>query len=538
MRNSRNTADAGMTWPAAVLATAMVVPALVGPRAAPAQSTPDTADVEQARRLVEQGAHDTASAVLAEYLEEHPSHARVRWLRARSLFWQGRHAAALREYERAVEALPEEPTLRVDYGQVLAATGRRERARRILEPVPQRARNAGQPATEADARTLLGKLAYWSNDYGSARAHLERVLEIDPDRQEARRILTELQRMTAPWLAVGGEYQDDSQPLRGRSLNLEAGVPLSSRVTLSLSAAPHQLTGDGGTWRDVRAESGALRVDWPGPLETRLEAGRIRHVAADRAGWTGEGELSARLGGGFSLSATAERWNYRHTSGVLDTALFVESASARLRRDRPTGWGGRLGARVDRFPDGNRIRHGQLWVLAPLWSEGDDAVRLGYAFRATDAERSTFQPASASPSGSDATLSHRPGPPVGGDPSGGGRTAADGTYRPYYTPEDVRSHSAVAALRVRAGSDVTLSADGAVGIHATEQVPAAGSSGGTMTYIERDFRPWRLRGRMRVEPGRRTGLELEAGYREDAFYQIFEASVRWTYRFLGALPGG
>ncbi len=538
MRSLRTTADYGMTWTVAVLATALVVPALIGPRPAPAQSTPDTAAVEQARRLVQRGAHDTASAVLAEYLEEHPDHTRVRWLRARSLFWEGRHAAALREYERAVEALPDEPALRVDYGQVLAATGRRERARRVLEPVPQQARDARQPATEADARTLLGRLAYWSKDYGNARGHLERVLEIDPDRRQARRILTELQRMRAPWLAVGGEYRDDSQPLRGRSLNLEAGVPLSSRVALSLSAVPHQLAGDGGTWRDVRAGSGALRVDWPGPLETRLEAGRIRHVAAHRGGWTGEGELSARLGSDFSAAATAERWNYRHTSGVLDTALFVESASARLRRDRPTGWGGRLGARVDRFPDGNRIRHGQLWALAPLWSEGDDAVRLGYAFRAADAERSTFQPASASPSGSGATLSHRPGPPFGGDTSGGGRTAAEGTYRPYYTPEDVRSHSAVAAVHVGVGDGVTLSSDGAVGIHATEQVPATGSSGGTMTYIERDFRPWRLRGRMRVEPGRRTELELEAGYREDAFYQIFEASVRWTYRFLGALPGG
>lgn len=537
MRSRRDIAAGTTLRTGAVLVTVVAVSALT-PRPAPAQAPMDSSDVERARRLVDRGAYGEASALLAEYLDTHPSHARVRWLRARSLYWQGRHAAAREEYGRAVEALPDEPALRVDYGRVLAETGRRERARRVLERAVQQAREAGQPGTEADARELLGKVAYWSNRYGDARRHLEGALEIDPDRPEARRILTELQRMSAPWVALGGQYRGDSQPLRGRSLNLEAGLPLSPRVALSLSAVPHQLTGDGGTWRSVREGSGALEVNWPGPLETRLEAGRVRHVAAGRAGWTGRGELNARLGAGFSLAGTGERWHYRHTTGVLDSALFVESASARLRRERPAGWGGQIGGRVDRFPDGNRIRSGHLWVLAPVWSEGGDAFRLGYAFRAADAERSTFRLASSTPSGSGSRLSHRPGPHVGGDSPGDGGTAAEGTYSPYYTPEAVRSHSAVVALQVRAGPDVTLSADGAVGIHATEQVPAAGSSGGTLNYIGRTFRPWRLGGQLRMEPTRGTALDLEAGYREDAFFQIFEASVRWTHRFLGALPGG
>lgn len=513
---------------AGLLALVAVLSLGAGP--APAQTSGEVDVPERARRLVEQGAYERATVLLAGYLEQHPGRARVRWLRARTLYWQGRPAAARREYGRALEDLPENAALRVDFGRMLAETGRLERAREVLDPAP---RQAERPTTEADARLLLGKLAYWSGDHGGARRHLSAALRIDPARPEGRRILTEIQRMSAPWLALGAGYRDDSQPLQRRSLTLEAGVPLSPRVELSARATPRQLAAGADRWRSVRAASAAVGVDWPGPLAARVEAGRLRHAAAGRAGWTGEGELTARLAGGLSLAGTAERWSYRYTTAVLDTALFVESAAVRLRRERPTGWGGRLGGRVDRFPGGNRVRSAHLWLLAPVWSGGGDALRLGYAFRAADAERSTFRPTDPGST----SLSAAPGPPFGGGgPTGGGSTAVDGVYRPYYTPEDVRSHSAVAALQVRAGPDVLLSADGAVGVHATEQAPRAATGGG-VTYVQRDFRPWRLRGRIRVEPARGTELALGAEYHEDAFFRAFEASVRWTYRFLGALPG-
>lgn len=524
--------------PAGWLAVAVVL-LIWMPAPMPGQSAGDGESVERARHLVERGEYAESSVLLGEYLQRYPDRPRVRWLRARTLYWQGRVGAARREYRRALEGLPGEAALRVDYGRLLVETGRRQEAREVLRPVLEEERPSREASVEADVRALLGKMAYWSGDYGGARGHLERALETDPGRSEARRILTEIQRMDAPWLSLGGTYRDDSQPLRERSLTLEAGVPLSHRVALSLRAVPHQLAGSAGDWRGVPAATGGLRVDWPGPLESRVEAGRLRHVSAARTGWIGQGELSARLGAGFSLGAGGQRWNYRHTAGVLDTALFVESASVRLRRERPSGWGGQLGGRVERFPDGNRIRSGHLWLLAPVWSDGGDAFRLGYAFRAADSDESTFRPASSSASASatGAASSHRPGPPFGGSTGSTDATAADGTYSPYYTPEEVRSHSAVAALQVRAGPDVTMSADGAVGIHATERVPASGSSATALTWIRRDFRPWRLRGQLGVEPSRSTELHLQAGYREDAFYEVFEASVRWTYRFLGSLPG-
>lgn len=514
----------------------LVVTLLTGsPDSTRAQSPGEPGRVERARHLVEKGAYARASGVLREYLETHPDRPRVRWLLARTLYWQERFEAAEREYGRALEALPEEMALRVDYGRLLVETGQEERARDVLEPVLRRTGEGGRSAAETDALVLLGKLAYWSGDVGTARQRLTEALRAAPNRPEARRILTDVQRTTAPWLALDAEYRDDSQPLLNRSLGLEAGVPLTPRVAVSLRAVPRQLAGGAGEWRGVRSGTGALRVNWPGPLETRVEVGRLRHVAAGSGGWIGEGRLVAHLGEGFALRGTAERWNYRYTAGVLDTALFVESASGVLRRERPAGWGGEVGGRVQRFPDGNRIRSGHLWMLAPVWSESGNAVRLGYAFRAADSDVSTFR---SSSSATGAYLSHRPGPHFGGGADGGSGIAAEGTYRPYYTPEDVRSHSAVAAFQVQASEDVTLSADGAVGVHATEQVPAAGSTGSATSWVERNYRPWRLRGRLGVEPTRGTDLRLQAGYREDAYFRVFEASVRWTYRFLGPLPGG
>lgn len=464
------------------------------PAGAPAQeAADDTSAVERARRLTGEGAHRRAASLLAGYLESHPEQARVRWLYARTLYWSGRTGRAREQYERALGALPDLAGLRLDYARFLLGTNAPGRAREILEPV---ARGGGDRASTAEARGLWARAA----------------------------------RATAPWMAVGGEYRDDNQPLRSGGLTIEAGVHLGPRVAVSAEGQGRRLAEGGGDGRTVAAGRAALEVDWPGSARTRVAAGRLRHDGGGRRGWVGEAELALDLGSDFRLTGSAERWNYRHTATALDTALFAETAALRLRRERPTGWAGAAGGRVDRFPDGNRIRSAYFWVLAPVWSGGGDAFRLGYAFRAADAERTTFR----------ATEDSAPTRP-GTHPPFGGTGGVGGVYTPYYTPEQQHSHSAVAALQVQPTPAVLLAVDGAVGIHATERAPqvaSAPTAPSRVSFASREYRPWRIHGRLRAETSPSDALTFEAGYREDAFFRVAEASLGWTHWFAGAVPDG
>lgn len=477
--------------PALLLAVAAALAAgAAGPAPARAQeAAADTSTVARARGLTEAGEYGAAAELLEGYLEDHPGQARVRWLYARTLYWDGRIERAEEAYERALTALPEVPELRVEYGRFLVEIGRPGRARGVLAPALSRARRAGRPAAGAEARELLSRAA----------------------------------RATAPSVTLGTGYRDDSQPLRDAGVDLEVGVPLGPRTAVTFRGEARQLDAGTGDWRRVAGGELGLEVDWPGPARTRAAAGRLRHGGGDRAGWTGEAELALDLGRDVTLAGSGERWNYRYTLASLDTALFVETASVRLRRERPAGWGGELGGRLDRFPDGNLVQSAHLWLLAPVWAEGGDAFRLGYAVRVADADDNTFRPVESRV------------PPAGGPAADGG-----GVYDPYYTPEEVLAHSAVAALLVRPSPAVLLALDGAVGIHATETAPratAGGTDGATVEFVDRDYRPWRVSGRLRAELSPSNAVELEAGHREDAFFRVFEGSVRWTHWFTAALPG-
>jgi tetratricopeptide (TPR) repeat protein len=67
-----------------------------------------SAEVPQAARAaVEQRAYPEAERLLRERLAQEPGDAEARFLLARVLAWQERHAVALREYERLLEAEPD-----------------------------------------------------------------------------------------------------------------------------------------------------------------------------------------------------------------------------------------------------------------------------------------------------------------------------------------------------------------------------------------------------------------------------------------------
>lgn len=345
----------------------------------------------------------------------------------------------------------------------------------------------------------------------------------------ARELWWELQDLLAPRLILTPVHEDDDQPLTSLGAGLAGTVPVTPAVRMigevdyrHLETAPEgRRDGSPGVPRaggsaDAPALEGRLgvAVEPPAsPLRAELRLGGVRGTS-DEGGWIGEAVLEVELPAGFRLRGTGRRWSDRHTATSLDTLLLAETLAAGLSRSDPTGWSGEIGGSVDRYPGGNAVRAYYAWILAPLVSGNGDALRLGYGFSYHDADETTFTPV---------------GPGAPGAGSSGGR------YAPYYTPEEVRIHNAVAAARLSLADGVTLSADGSVGLHATERAPTARSGG--VAFVEREFRPWRLRGRLSAELSPALDARATASYREDAFFRIFRLSGALTYRFVEAPPG-
>lgn len=373
-------------------------------------------------------------------------------------------------------------------------------------------------------RWLLARTLYWAGEFSAARRQLRRTLEVEPGYGPARDLWTEMRDLWAARVRIGLRADDDAQPLARQQLSLEGGIPIGPRVDLVARGELRRLDAPRPGEVTVAEGRGGLRADLPG-VELEVLAGAAARPVLDGSDLVGSAALSVDLLAGLALEAEGRRWSYEFTSTSVDTAVVTETGEIRLARSDPVGWSGEVAGRLDRFPDGNEVGHAWAWVLAPLWSRGRSAIRVGYGFEVKDAEASTYQSRSAE--------GGLPGP--GG---GGARTVE--VYDPYYTPEDVHTHSALVSVQAGMSEAVLLAADGATGVAAREDAPSldatAGSVGGpTVSFAERDFTPWRLRARLSAELSPAATLRVEAGYREDAYHEVWYGSTRLEWRFLGGL---
>lgn len=377
-------------------------------------------------------------------------------------------------------------------------------------------------------RWLLARTLYWAGEFGAARRQLRWTLEVEPGYEPARDLWSEIRDLWASRVRIGLRADDDAQPIARQRLSLEGGLPLGPRVDMLARGELRRLDAPRPGEVTVVEGRGGVRADLPG-VELEALAGTAVRPDLDGGDFVGSASLAVALLPRLALEAEGRRWSYESTSTAVDTAVMVETGTIQLARSDPVGWSGEVAARLDRFPDDNEVVYAWAWLLASLWSKGHSAVRVGYGFEARDAESSTFGPRPAQ--------GGRPGP---GGPVPGGGTRSVGVYDPYYTPEEVRVHSALFSFQADLSKAVLLAADGSAGVDAREDAPsldaAAGSVGApTVSFAEREFTPWRVRVRLSAELSPAATLRVGAGYREDAFYEVWHVSTRLEWRFLEGL---
>lgn len=487
----------------------LVFLSLVGSAPTLAQAQ-DARRVEAAEALVERGAYGAAIDTLRVHLARQPRDRSARVLLPRLLYWDGEFEAARRAYGEALALWPDDPELLLGQAEVLVALEEFAAAERVLRRVLAA---GGGAATEARAR--LGTLAYWRGDHSAAVRQLEAVLSVDPDHAGARRQLAELRALSRPWIESRGEMVDDSQPYRRGHGELEAGVFLTPLWTLSAGVAPQALDPSAAP-TPVAAEPRASGSAWL-ELGGYLPALRLDAAARGGAAWggvawggsssvtaMGSARLTARLGGSVSLGVEGERERYTATAAAADTLLMVEALRLRLERSTAEGLAFAAVGQVERFPDANRIRTGYAWLLVPLVPH----LRAGYAFSWQDSDVTRWD-----------------------------STGTTGVYDPYFTPEDLVVHAALAELALDLGrAGLTLS--GSYGLNATTTETASTGftrpgPGGTFGPPRSDpvslqYAPWRLSALLNV-PGDRVSVRIRGERERTAFYAVSRLSASLVY---------
>ena len=483
--------------------------AVAAPQLAFAQSDSEIHPVAEASRLRDARDFRAAIAVLREHLRAHPYDGDAIRMLAQTLYWTGEVGEAEATYEAALAQQPDDTRLRLDFARMLSETRRGPRARALLTPLRD------DQAAAAEAESLLGTVAYWEGNLTGAKRHFEAALSHEPERADAIRQLREIRASAAPWIRLGGEARWDDQPLDRLAGTLEAGWYLTPLQSLALHVQPQHLSA-GDTAETVTAAEVMLAGYWPASrLETEAMLGVLQRSAAG-TDWTGRFGVGLRLPQHLVLRARVERSAYLWTRASVATPVMTQAASGLLDWSDPRGWTGQAGYTLQQYPDENRIHTTFLWALAPVIRSAAGEVKLGYGFNYQDAEQSRFDSAPVN------TL----------DP-------LSGRYEPYYTPQNLQAHNATGAARVQLGRAVTLRANGAYSVYATEDAPVLfrvgqggpGSPAVQTAYYRRTIHPWNMRAALATTfPGRLMATAYGEHLRT-AFYAASTAGVEMTYRF-------
>lgn len=446
--------------------------------AASGQEPEDPHPAAEASRLRDAREFRAAIAVLRKHLEQHAYDSEAIRMLAQTLYWSGEGKEAEAVYEAGLARYPDDTRLRLDFARMLVETRRPARARVLLTPL-----RVDQHAA-AEAESLLGSLAYWQGDIAAASRHFESALRHSPENGEAARQLREIRTLGAPWLRLGGEIRRDGQPFGHFTGSAEAGWYLTPLHSVAVRVQPQRLVA-GNTGENLLAGQAGLSGYWPAArLETEVAGGVLQRSSTSDPQLTGRLGLGLRLPRQLTARVRAERAPYLWTGASLATPIMTQSATGLLDWNDPRGWMGQAGYVLQQFPDRNRLHTSYAWALAPVVRDAPAEVHLGYGFNYQDAEQNRFVLAPAVRRGV-------------------GQGAPDrfaGRYEPYYTPQNMRTHSVAGAVALRPSAMLTLRASGTYGVHAMENAPfffqtgsGATPSSPVLSYYRRTFRPWNTR---------------------------------------------
>jgi Tfp pilus assembly protein PilF len=489
----------------------------------PAQTSAPTDTLAEARRLRDAGEFASAAAILRPYVASRPDDPGSARFAALMAYWAKDARAADSIYAQALARHPNDSELRLEYGQLLVDLRDAVRARAVLSPLVI-ATDSASMTVAARAQTLLGTLAYWNGDYVGARRRFVEALRLDSSIADARRQLREIETAAATWVRAGVTWWDDDQPLQRATVTIDGGWFASPLTPIALRARTARFDAD-PTAETVSTVEAEVSTYVPGMrVELAAMGGVLQRTFGEATDWMGRATLGIRTPGNGRLQLGVEREPYLNTLGSLATPIMTTSVVGTARW-QPRGWMIEGVARRERYPDDNDVTTGYVWALAPIVRRGRGSLHAGYSFAAQSATTGRFIPAR------DANLSFPPGQQPATVP---------GRYDPYYTPRNLRAHSALASVRVAPNERWTLTSDLSYAIHARDEapvlvvIPDPPDVDIVRAYVDREFTPWTVRGGIDVgvTDAARMALTLEHGRR--AYYRFTTVGLSGTYRFVAA----
>jgi hypothetical protein len=391
---------------------------------------------------------------------------------------------------------------------------------------------------DGDAIRMLAETLYWMKDFAAARALYDSAIVLHPEdvllRQQYDSFITATadnttknstgetanDRSTAPWVALrlGGTHDD--QPLDRWGGEVEGGYYLTPVVSMKARAGSEFFsvsckTDESGTAATLRTVHGSLGIagySLATHTDFSVEGGFIQRDEPSHADWTGMASIGLRLHPYVRLGASAGRSAYLYTAASLRTTVMTDNYSGTVDIDGK-GWLGRAVYSIQEFPDDNSGTSAYAWGMAPLVNTSGAVLQAGYSISYQDTRELRFV--------------------LTPQTDYVGESVVAGHYAPYYTPQNILSHSIIAAFTGNSADGFVVRVGGSFGVHATEDAPGfmagPGESPLVKTIASRSFHPWNARASVEKTLSQLATIDVKVEQSKTAFYNATTGGVGITW---------
>ncbi len=469
--------------------------------------------LSMARTLRAAGKTRQAALLLNRWRTTHPGDANALWLSAQNEYWRKHFVRSRRLYRQAIQLQPDNLYLQLDHIESQLGMGRLGRPKHLLEGI--------DPAQQIDPhfQFVQAKQLFWSGRWKEARDWAGSAKQGGSSHAPA--LVKEIEQAWAPWTTLSGLFSSDSQPLQQLYTAIEGGWHASTLLSPQFNASAQQFYLDSISVLAAHFELGnRLRLPAWG-TEITVSAGILQQQDQSTT-WTAALRWHQRLAPGWRLSVDAAQMPYRFTLASIQAGTQFRQLAPALEWQPPLGAWAKVGALFESFEDGNLIQTRWAWVLSPPLKTKTVSCRIGYAYSFADAQENRFV--------SEKTIGEIL---ANGDPG----APIPGIFAPYFTPEQMEVHAAIAVLELKPAKGVSLSMDGKYGFAANAQNPYLfldrdGPAGNLLFY--RGFSPTPF---TPLEAGVRLGMQFgdqvyaEAHYRfmRNFFFEQQTAGLRLKF---------
>ncbi len=465
--------------------------------------------LQQARTLRANGQLRKAEKLLAPWCADHPDDANGFWLRAQNEYWRKNFRKTSRYYRRAMSLDPQNLYLKLDFAEAQLGVGKFNQTRKWLLKLSTEERE------DPHYQFVMAESQFWSGDVAAAQKMARSASTAGSE--HALGLLKDIKLARSPWVALGGFYNSDSQPLESYEAVLEGGMFRSKWLDLRATATLQRFSMDSFSVQATRFELGnQFRFAKTGTVIGA--AAGLFQLENQQAKPTAQLELTQRLPFGLKLHASAAQKPYLHTLTSLDTSIFFQQVAGEIEWSEPHGFWAKAGAQADVFEDKNQVTTYWGWAMTPALKIWRFRARAGYAYSFSDAVESRFA--------SEKTLAQLLYP-------WDSTAQVKGKYEPYFTPEKMKTHAVLALLEYAMTKRISLTINGKYGFSASAQNPYLylDLDENETVFIHREFQatnftPIEIGAKLAVQFSEHWSAEANYAFNRNFFYEIQTAGAK------------